>query len=49
MNKIIFHSNKHYNDVETAPCPTAKVIPKWWQDADIYIKDLMQIKTAERC
>jgi hypothetical protein len=39
MNKITFHSNKHYNDTETAPCPTAKVIPKWWHDADIYIKD----------
>ncbi len=39
MNKIIFHSNKHYNKEETAPKPMAKAIPKWWLDADIYIKD----------
>ena len=39
MNKIKFHSNKSYNKEETAPMPMAKVIPKWWRDADIYIKD----------
>jgi len=39
MNKIKFHSNKHYNKEETAPRPMAKAIPKWWLDADIYVKD----------
>ena len=39
MNKIIWHSNKHYNEEKTAPVPAAKAIPKWWHDADIYVKD----------
>lgn len=40
-NKVIFHSSKMFNDksLEFAPCPAAKVVPKWWHDADMYIKD----------
>lgn len=41
MNKIIFHSNKTYNDKDgkNAPSPSAKHLPKWWHDADVYVKD----------
>lgn len=40
-NKIIFHSNAIYNDIakEYGPQPTSRNIPKWWQEADLYIKD----------
>jgi hypothetical protein len=40
-NKIIFHSNKGYNkiDDEFSPSPAAKVVPKWYMDADLYAKD----------
>jgi hypothetical protein len=41
MNKIIFHSNKNYNDREGkyAPEPSAKHVPQWWHDSDVYVKD----------
>ena len=38
-NKIIFHSNKIYNTKESEPRPTATVTPKWWKDADMFVKD----------
>jgi hypothetical protein len=40
-NKIIFHSNKLYNKVDSLenPEPSAKVVPQWYLDADIYAKD----------
>jgi len=41
MNNIIFHSTKHYNNKngDFAPSPSAKVLPKWWHDAEVYVKD----------
>jgi hypothetical protein len=41
VNSIIFHSNRNYNDTNTIyhPSPTSKSIPKWFSDADMYIKD----------
>jgi hypothetical protein len=41
MNKIIFHSNKIYNNKEgkNAPEPIAKHLPKWWHDSEVYVKD----------
>jgi len=40
-NKIIFHSNKSYNKLEESsnPEPTSKVVPKWYSEADLYVKD----------
>lgn len=39
MNKIIFHSNKIYNKPETAPQTGRKLLPKWWEDSDTFVKD----------
>lgn len=41
MNKIIFHSNREYNLYinDFYPQPSAKVIPKWYSNADKYVKD----------
>jgi len=39
--KITFHSNKMYNRIDGKfnPEPTAKVMPQWYLDADMYAKD----------
>lgn len=37
--KIIFHSNKHYNEESTVPITARKVLPKWWEDSDTFVKD----------
>ena len=41
MNKIIFHSNREYNSYinDFYPQPSAKLIPKWYSNADKYVKD----------
>jgi hypothetical protein len=41
MNKIIFHSNREYNlhIKDYYPESTYKVIPKWYSEADKYIKN----------
>ena len=40
-NKIIFHSNKNYNSLDSNenPEPSAKSMPNWYLDAEIYAKD----------
>ena len=41
LNKIIFHSNKIYNkfNLNGNPTPSKKIIPKWFSNADRYLKD----------
>jgi len=41
MNKIKFHSNRPYNSLSPLLQPTtaSKIIPKWYSDADLYVKD----------
>jgi hypothetical protein len=41
MNKIVFHSNRNYNNPKNPfnPVPSAKAIPEWFSSADMYIKD----------
>lgn len=40
FNKIIFHSSRPYNTPEYPhlPEPASKVTPKWYQEAEIYLK-----------
>jgi hypothetical protein len=41
INKIFFHSNREYSlySKEDHPEPSSKFIPKWYSDADKYVKD----------
>ena len=41
MNKIIFHSHREYNSYidKYNPESAAKSIPRWYVDADMYVKD----------
>jgi hypothetical protein len=39
INKIIFHSNKHYNKESSVPIPSRKSLPAWWVDSDTFVKD----------
>lgn len=39
MNKIIFHSNKHYNKESSVPVPARKILPDWWNESDTFVKD----------
>jgi hypothetical protein len=37
--KIIFNSNRHYNNKDLAPSPTKKTMPSWFKNASKYWKD----------
>lgn len=41
MNKIKFHSNRPYNSIDDSmnPVPASKIIPEWYTQADLYVKD----------
>lgn len=41
MNKIMFHSNRNYNNPQNPfnPVPAAKAVPAWFTDSDMYLKD----------
>ena len=39
MKKIIFHSDKPYNNKDLQPEPARKNFPSWWKEASLFWKD----------